>query len=222
MSTQKLPLKFHVVLAGVFTFVSTLSAQSKVDAFSIVAEIPNSVTGKSVSSILAADGRFQNVGIASLDPSPTLSVDNTVAFSISSNKTALPISEPGVLGFFDQLDKFVGNELQIRSFTDRVFFGLVDPDQNNRYDIFLNGALLFKDKQFRVGNDSGIVVFQIEPSETVRVITSIPSNGYLGDDGLAAVALAPIPTQSVPEPSPEAGLPLLVMGMGWLLKRKMK
>lgn len=220
MTQRKLPVKFPVVLAGVLTFVSTLCAQYKVDAFSLVAEIPNSVPGNSVSTILAADGRFQNVGIASLNPSPTLSVGNTVAFSVSSNKTAVPISEPGVLGFFDQLNKSVGNELQITSFTNSVLFGLVDPDQGNRYDIFLNGELLFKDKQFLIGNDSGIAVFQIDPGETVRVITSIAANGNLGDDGLSAVALAPISTQSVPEPSAIAGLLLLVMGMGGFLKRK--
>ncbi|MCP2732539.1 hypothetical protein [Limnofasciculus baicalensis] len=93
MNFQKLPLKFHLILAGIITVTSTISTQSKVEAFSIVAEIPNSVTGQSVNSILATDGRFQNVGIASLNPSPTLSVDNAVAFSISNNKTPLPISD---------------------------------------------------------------------------------------------------------------------------------
>lgn len=221
MNPRKLPNKVHIVLAGVVSFIGTFSTQYKVDAFSIVTEIP-SIVGGNVNSVLAADGRFQNVGIASLTPSPTLSVDGAVAFSISNNKTALPISEPGVLGFFDQLNKFVGNELQIRAFTDKVFFGLVDPDQANRYNIFVNGELLFKDKQFMIGNDNGIAVFQIEPNEIVRVITSVPSNGYLGDDGLAAVALAPIFKERVPEPSQQAGLALLFMGMAWFLKRKIK
>ncbi|WP_199305736.1 PEP-CTERM sorting domain-containing protein [Pseudanabaena sp. FACHB-2040] len=219
MTSRKFSLELPVLLAGVLTFVSSLFLQSKAEAFSFVTEIPNSITGQSISSILATDGRFENVGTASLNPSPTLSVDKTVVFSISNNKTPLPISQPGVLTFFDQSDKFVGNELQITSFTDKVFFGLIDPDENNRYDIFLNGTLLFKDKQFLAGTESGIVVLQIDPSETVRVITSVPSNGYLGDDGLGAVALAR--TQPVPEPTSTLSfLAFGALGAGSTLKRK--
>lgn len=219
MTSPKFLLKLPIVLAGVLTFVSSLFVQSKAEAFSFVSEIPNSTTGKSVSSILATDGRFKNVGTASLNPSLILSVDKTVAFSISSNKTLLPISEPGVLIFFDQLNKFVGNELRITSFTDRVFFGLIDPDQVGRYNIFLNDTLLFKDKQFLVGTESGIVVMQIDPGETVRVISTFSANGYLGDDGLGAVALAR--TQPVPEPTSTLSFLVLgVLGAGSTLKLK--
>lgn len=220
MISRKFSLKLPVLRAGVLTFASSLFVQSKVEAFNIVAEIPNSIVGQDISSILATDGRFENVGTASLNPSPTLLVDKKVGFNISNNKTPLSISQPGFLMFFDSLNRLVGNELQITSFTDKLFLGLIDPDEANRYDIFLNGSLLFKDKQFFVGSENGIVVLQIDPSDTVKVVTSIPFQ-YLGDDGLGAVALTR--TQPVPEPSSMLSfLTLGTLGASSTIKLKSK